>query len=204
MNDSLSPVQLAAIRGLILETVQAGGFAGATERMCADAVSAAYPSESGFACLQLVRTELDYLESAGMLALKRSGALLWTAKLTKQGRDVAESMADAPDGILPGAMTTDLSPLQVASVRWLILQIVQAGGIVAATERMCADAVSAAYPGAGAERVRTELDYLESAGLIELNRPGVLPWTAKLTKQGRDVADYVADAPDGILRPRER
>ena len=100
-------------------------------------------------------------------------------------------------------MTDRLSPVQVASVRWVILETVHAASLMGATERMCTDAVLAGYPEASLERVRQELEYLENAGLIELKKPGVLPWSAKLTNQGRDVVDYVADAPDGILRPHK-
>lgn len=98
-------------------------------------------------------------------------------------------------------MTDRLSPVQVANVRWVILEAVLAGSTMGATERMCSDAVLAAYPEASLERVRQELEYLESAGLVDLRKPGVLPWTAKLTQQGRDVADYIAEVPDGIIRP---
>ena len=100
-------------------------------------------------------------------------------------------------------MIDRLSPVQVASVRWVILETVHAGGLLGASERMCTDAIQMAYRDCGPERARSELDYLERAGLIELKRPGVLPWSAKLTKLGRDVAEYVADAPDGILRPHK-
>ena len=100
-------------------------------------------------------------------------------------------------------MVDRLSPVQVANVRWVLLQTVHAGGLLGATEQMCTDAVLAGYHNASLETTRRELEYLESAGLVELKKPGVLPWTAKLTNQGRDVVDYIADAPDGILRPHK-
>lgn len=99
-------------------------------------------------------------------------------------------------------MSDGLSPVQVASIRWVVLETICAAFPVApATERMCQDAVTAAYPAAGEGRLRAELEYLESAGLIELKKPGVLPWSAKLTNHGRDVVEYVAEAPAGIIRP---
>ena len=98
-------------------------------------------------------------------------------------------------------MQDSLTPLQVLGLRWVMLQAVFAGSILGSTEQMCWDAARAAYPAAGLERVRAELDYLESASLIVLKRSQVKPWTAKLTQAGRDVVDYVVDEPEGILRP---
>ena len=95
-----------------------------------------------------------------------------------------------------------LSPVQVAAVRWVMIETIHAAGSTGASETMVRDAMFAAYPHTELERVRDELDYLASAGLVELRQPGVLPWTAKLTKLGRDVAEYIAEAPDGILRPQ--
>jgi len=59
----------------------------------------------------------------------------------------------------------------------------------------------AGYPGVDLERVRVELEYLESAGLVTLERSELEAWTAELTHSGRDVATYVAPAPEGIYRP---
>ena len=98
-------------------------------------------------------------------------------------------------------MQDNLTPLQVLGLRWVMLQAVFAGSHLGATDQMCCDAAFAGYPAASLERVRTELDYLEAAGLIVLKRSQVKPWTAKLTQAGRDVVDYVADEPEGILRP---
>ena len=101
-------------------------------------------------------------------------------------------------------MHDDLMPLEVLGLRWVLLQAVFAGSIHGATDRMCCDAAFAGYPAASQERVRAELDYLQSAGLIALKRSQVKPWTAKLTQAGRDVVDYVVDEPEGILRPRRQ
>ena len=83
-------------------------------------------------------------------------------------------------------MQDSLTPLQVLGLRWVMLQAVRAGSHLGTTEQMCLDVAGAGYPGAGAEHVRAELDYLGSAGLIVLKRSQVKPWTAKLTQAGRD------------------
>lgn len=101
-------------------------------------------------------------------------------------------------------MQDSLTPLEVLGLRWVMLQAVFAGSMHGSTERMCWDAARAGYPAAGLERVRAELDYLESACLVTLKRSQVKPWTATLTQAGRDVVDYVADEPAGILRPQRR
>ena len=98
-------------------------------------------------------------------------------------------------------MAKGLTPAQAAAARWLLLCTIDAGGLDGATEKMCEDAVLAGYYTATHETTRRELEYLEKAGLVELRSPGVLPWSAKLTNEGRQVVDYAADAPDGILRP---
>ena len=93
------------------------------------------------------------------------------------------------------------TPLQLLGLRWVLLQAVHAGGTLRVTDRMCLDVAAAAYTSADLERTRIELDYLETAGLVELERSEARPWSARLTHRGRDVVDYVVPAPDGIARP---
>ena len=99
-------------------------------------------------------------------------------------------------------MRDNLTPVQLHSLRWIVLQVIEAGAPYVVTERMCLDAVAAAYPAAGAERLRVELGYLEAGGLIALERSEIRPWEAKLTGSGRDVVDYAVDAPRGVWRPQ--
>ena len=99
-------------------------------------------------------------------------------------------------------MRDNLTPTQIHSLRWIVLQVIQAGAPYVVTERMCLDAAAAAYPAVAAERLRAELDYLEAKELIALERSEIRPWTAKLTGNGRDVVDYAVDAPLGVWRPQ--
>lgn len=99
-------------------------------------------------------------------------------------------------------MQNKLTVVQIQNLRWVMLQAIEAAMPYAATEHMCRDVVTAAYPVADAERVRVELDYLEAGGLVSLERSESRPWAAKLTRDGRDVVDYTVDAPEGVSRPQ--
>ena len=94
-----------------------------------------------------------------------------------------------------------LQPLQLLGLRWIMLQAACATMPLGATERMLLDAGRAAYPPVGEDRIRAELEYLESAGLVTVTRSEIKPWSVKPTQQGRDVEGYVIDAPAGISRP---
>lgn len=96
MHDSLTPLQVLGLRWVMLQAVFAGSIHGATDQMCCDAAFAGYPAAS----LERVRAELDYLEAAGLVTLKRSKVKPWTAKLTQAGRDVVDYVVDEPEGIL--------------------------------------------------------------------------------------------------------
>ena len=95
----------------------------------------------------------------------------------------------------------DIGPIHLLGLRWVILQRVHAGAEIGATETMCLDVARAAYPELHEYIVRRELAYLESAGLVENVRSEIKPWVSRITAQGRDVTDYVAEAPAGIARP---
>ena len=94
-----------------------------------------------------------------------------------------------------------LQPLQILSLRWIMLQGACATMPIGATEVMLLDAGRAAYPSVGQDRIRAELEYLESAGLVAVTRSEIQPWSVKPTQKGRDVESYVIDAPEGISRP---
>ena len=98
-------------------------------------------------------------------------------------------------------MTDRLQPTQILGLRWVVLQAACAAVPFAATEQMLMDAAQAAYPTVGHDRLRAELDYLESAGLVTATRSEIKPWRVKPTPQGRDVESYVIDAPEGVGRP---
>lgn len=95
----------------------------------------------------------------------------------------------------------DMETLQLLGLRWVLLLAVHATVGIGATERMCMDAAQAAYPIVGPHRVRAELEYLESLGMVMLRRSEIRPWHATITGEGRDVVEYVVEAPPGIARP---
>ena len=98
-------------------------------------------------------------------------------------------------------MRDRIQPLQLLSLRWIMLSAACAAMPIGATEQMLQDVGRAAYPYVGPDRIRTEIEYLESADLVAVTRSEIRPWSVKPTQKGRDVADYVVDAPEGISRP---
>lgn len=94
-----------------------------------------------------------------------------------------------------------LDQAHIAGLRWTILRTLGIAGHLGATDKMCVDVARAEYLGITEWRIRTELDYLESRGLIEIERSEVRSWRAKLTRHGRDMVDYEIDVEPGITRP---
>ena len=109
-------------------------------------------------------------------------------------------------------MQDGIQPLQLLSLRWIMLSGVCAAMPLSATEQMLQDVGRAAYPQVGPERIRAEIEYLESAGLVTVARSEIRPWSAKPTQKGRDVADLChrrsrghfppAAAPSALMPPR--
>ena len=97
--------------------------------------------------------------------------------------------------------TSALRNEQLPGVRWAILRTIGVGGHLGATEVMCRDVVSAEYLGATRNDIRTQLHYLESRKLIEIERSEIDPWRATLTRYGHDVVEYQVDVAPGIRRP---
>ncbi|WP_420585800.1 hypothetical protein [Ruegeria sp.] len=98
-------------------------------------------------------------------------------------------------------MTHTLDQRHIASLRWSILRTAMVGGHLGVTDRMCLDVGRAEYLGVTLECIRNELDYLETRGLLVLERSDLRAWRAKLTRGGRDVVDYEVPAEAGITRP---
>ena len=102
-------------------------------------------------------------------------------------------------------MSSDLHPLidevMLPSARWSILRTLSVGGHLGATEEMIQVVLNGEFLGVTRRWIRTQLDYLESRGLIALERSEVFPWRAKLTRYGHDVVDYQVECEAGIARP---
>ena len=89
------------------------------------------------------------------------------------------------------------------SGRWTILQCVHVGGHLGATEEMVFDALRMSWPDLTRDWMRTQIAYLESRDLLEVERHELKPWRATLTRHGHDIVDYVVDVLPGINRPRK-
>ena len=95
-----------------------------------------------------------------------------------------------------------MNALMSINLRWLLLKAAEAGARLGATDWMFLDVAREAYPQVCLERVRSELDYLEEHGLLTVERSEAVAWRAKITAYGRDVVDYLVDAPNGVRRPQ--
>ncbi len=98
-------------------------------------------------------------------------------------------------------MISQLTPQQIAGLRWTVLRTVMVGGYLGATDAMCLNVARAEYLGVTSQDVRNEIDYLEARKLVTTERSEIAPWRVKLTRYGRDVVDYQADVEPGIDRP---
>ena len=98
-------------------------------------------------------------------------------------------------------MKDSLTQAHISGLRWTILRTLMIGGHIGATDQMCLDVARAEYIGVSSERIRTELDYLESRKLVTIERSQMRAWRAKLTRYGRDLVDYEVDCEVGITRP---
>lgn len=92
--------------------------------------------------------------------------------------------------------------VKLESGRWEILRVLHVGGHIGATEAMVLATLRALWIEVSQSWVRDQLAYLEARRLIEIDRPELEPWRAKLTRHGWDVATYVVDCAPGIARPR--
>ncbi len=89
-------------------------------------------------------------------------------------------------------------------VRWSILQTLQVGGHLGATEPMMQTVLREQFPVHAKQHVlRDQLAYLEDRGLLQIERSEIQPWRATLTRHGVDVTEYTIDCEPGIARPQK-
>ncbi len=89
-----------------------------------------------------------------------------------------------------------------ALVRWSILQTLQVGGHLGATEPMIQAVFQDLFPRLSGQRmIRDQLSYLEGRKLVSIERSEIKPWRAKLTRHGIDLVEYTIDCEPGIARP---
>ena len=95
----------------------------------------------------------------------------------------------------------DLEKDRRETIRWIILQTLEAAGAYGCGEAIITSTVCSASPDATAREIRTQLDYLERRELLTISGRDSLNWIAKLTRLGTDVAEYTVPCEPGIKRP---
>lgn len=87
------------------------------------------------------------------------------------------------------------------AVRWSIVRTLRVGGHLGATETMLMEVLRSEWMTFSQSALRSELHYLESRELIEVEQSEIDPWRARLSRHGYDLADYQIDCLPGIHRP---
>jgi hypothetical protein len=89
-------------------------------------------------------------------------------------------------------------------LRWLILETLNAGRPIGASDATILVAIQGVIGNATLFDVRRELDYLQDRSLIAIQGKGLGPtWHAELTHHGVDVVEYTVECFPGIARPEK-
>ena len=91
----LSELQIQGLHWAILRTVMVGGHIGVTDQMILDVARAEYLGTTR----DLIRNEIGYLESRGLIDSERSEIGPWRVTLTRHGRDVVDYTVACKPGI---------------------------------------------------------------------------------------------------------
>lgn len=97
--------------------------------------------------------------------------------------------------------TIDQSERETA--RWVALDALYHGAGYPVGERLILSVLEAVPVRSSAGDVRSHLAYLETAGLIEVQRGDNGTWTASIGRRGMDIVEYNAECPAGIARPKK-
>lgn len=99
-------------------------------------------------------------------------------------------------------MKREISQLRRERGRWKIIRALQASRPIGAREEVVRTILSElCYSGAD---LRRELEWMRDAGLVQIIAEDDGAWSAKLTRDGIDIAEYSVPAPDGIRRQQVR
>ncbi|OTG68296.1 hypothetical protein B9T25_06335 [Acinetobacter sp. ANC 4470] len=96
---------------------------------------------------------------------------------------------------------TDLVKARRENMRWLLLNALNNARPLGAMDVLLLTVVHAIHPDATARELHTELEYLESKDLIDIERQPTGHWHSKLNALGIDVVEYTVNCPAGIARP---
>ena len=98
----------------------------------------------------------------------------------------------------------DIEKTKREQMRWLILETLNAGRPIGASDRTILTAVQGIIGDATLLEVRREIDYLEDRDLVKVEGREISPdWHAELTHHGVDVAEYTVACRPGIARPKK-
>ncbi|TXF11914.1 cytoplasmic protein [Pelomicrobium methylotrophicum] len=95
----------------------------------------------------------------------------------------------------------DIARAEREALRWLLLTALWHARPYGTTESVLLACAHEIPIYATADLIRKELGWLESHGLVKIERERSPFWSAQLTALGEDVYDYRADAPAGLARP---
>lgn len=90
---------------------------------------------------------------------------------------------------------------QREQTRWRVLVCLDAGRPQPVSEFLILQVLGDIKLSATPASLRRELDYLESRGLIDIERGPHNVWLAELTRLGVDLVEYTVPCEPGIARP---
>lgn len=98
-------------------------------------------------------------------------------------------------------MPSSLEKAQHEVGRWRILKILDSGRPGRLSEDLIRVALNDAEIQFTAQELRRELDYLALRKMVELHGQKTPHWSARLTRLGIEIVEYMVDCEPGIARP---
>lgn len=95
---------------------------------------------------------------------------------------------------------TDLEKARRESMRWQLLNALNKARPIGAMDTLLISVMQAIYSDCSVNELHSQLEYLESRKLVEIQRKPDGHWHSKLTHYGIDIVEYTTDCYDGIAR----